>query len=68
LLNAKALAQRLGKGHGGLGYNLVSSETDNHLILIDLRDRGIDGARLERILDLVSLTSNKNTVPATNLR
>jgi len=63
LLNARALAQRLGKDHGGLGYNLVSGGTDNHLILIDLRDRGIDGARLERILDLVSLTSNKNTVP-----
>lgn len=63
LLNAKALAQGLGKSHGGLGYNLVSGGTDNHLILIDLRDRGIDGARLERILDLVSLTSNKNTVP-----
>jgi glycine hydroxymethyltransferase len=63
LRNAKSLAERLGKGNGGLGYNLVSGGTDNHLILIDLRDRGIDGARLERVLDLVSLTSNKNTVP-----
>ncbi|RDW56458.1 serine hydroxymethyltransferase-2 [Coleophoma cylindrospora] len=63
LRNAKALADRLGKGQGGLGYNLVSGGTDNHLILIDVRDCGIDGARLERVLDLVSLTSNKNTVP-----
>lgn len=63
LRNAKSLANRLGKGSGGLGYNLVSGGTDNHLILIDLRDQGIDGARLERVLDLVSLTSNKNTVP-----
>jgi glycine hydroxymethyltransferase len=63
LRNAKSLADRLGKGNNGLGYNLVSGGTDNHLILIDLRDRGIDGARLERVLDLVSLTSNKNTVP-----
>ena len=63
LRNAKALADRLGNGSGGLGYDLVSGGTDNHLILIDLRDRGIDGARLERVLDHVSLTSNKNTVP-----
>jgi glycine hydroxymethyltransferase len=63
LRNAKALADRLGNGDGGLGYNLVSGGTDNHLILVDLRDRGIDGARLERVLDHVSLTSNKNTVP-----
>ena len=63
LRNAKALADRMGHGEGGLGYNLVSGGTDNHLILVDLRDRGIDGARLERVLDLVSLTSNKNTVP-----
>lgn len=63
LLNSKALADKLGKSDGGLGYNLVSGGTDNHLILVDLRDRGIDGARLERVLDLVSLTSNKNTVP-----
>jgi glycine hydroxymethyltransferase len=63
LRNAKALADRMGKGDGGLGYSLVSGGTDNHLVLIDLRDRGIDGARLERVLDLVSVTSNKNTVP-----
>lgn len=63
LRNAKSLADRLGKGNDGLGYNLVSGGTDNHLLLVDLRDRGIDGARLERVLDLVSLTSNKNTVP-----
>ena len=65
LLNAKALADRLGnpKDKGGLGYNVVSGGTDNHLVLIDLKDRGIDGARVERILELVGVASNKNTVP-----
>ena len=65
LLNAKALAARLGnaKDKGGLGYNVVSGGTDNHLVLVDLKDRGIDGARVERVLELVGVASNKNTVP-----
>ncbi len=65
LLNAKALADRLGKSKdkGGLGYNIVSGGTDNHLVLVDLKDRGIDGARAERVLELVGVASNKNTVP-----
>ena len=65
LMNAKALAARLrnAKDKGGLGYNVVSGGTDNHLILIDLKDRGIDGARVERVLELVGVASNKNTVP-----
>ena len=65
LLNAKALADRLGKPKekGGLGYNIVSGGTDNHLVLVDLKDRGIDGARVERVLELVGVASNKNTVP-----
>lgn len=65
LLNAKALAERLGnaKDKGGLGYNIVSGGTDNHLVLVDLKDRDIDGARVERVLELVGVASNKNTVP-----
>lgn len=65
LENAKALSQRLGdsKENGGLGYNIVSGGTDNHLVLVDLKDRGVDGARVERILELVGVASNKNTVP-----
>jgi glycine hydroxymethyltransferase len=65
LLNAKALAKRLGdsKDKGGLGYSIVSGGTDNHLVLVDLKDRGIDGARVERVLELVGVASNKNTVP-----
>lgn len=65
LQNAKALAARLGdpKGRGGHGYSIVSGGTDNHLVLIDLKPAGIDGARVERILELVGVASNKNTVP-----
>jgi glycine hydroxymethyltransferase len=63
--NAKALAARLGgdKNSGGLGYNIVSGGTDNHLVLVDLKDKDIDGARVERILELVGVAANKNTVP-----
>lgn len=65
LANAKALAARLGgsPGNGGLGYNIVSGGTDNHLVLVDLKNRGVDGARVERVLELCGVASNKNTVP-----
>lgn len=65
LVNAKAFADRLGntKEKGGLGYKIVSGGTDNHLVLIDLKDKGVDGARVERVLELVGVASNKNTVP-----
>lgn len=57
--NAKILAEELMK----LGFNLVSNGTDNHLILIDLRNKGITGKELERRLDEVGITVNKNAVP-----
>ncbi|GAQ80566.1 serine hydroxymethyltransferase [Klebsormidium nitens] len=57
--NSRALAGRLLE----LGYTLVSGGTDNHLALVDLRPNGIDGARVEKVLDLVSITLNKNSVP-----
>ncbi|KAI6714303.1 hypothetical protein JHW43_003117 [Diplocarpon mali] len=65
LVNAKAFAKRLGdsKAKGGLGYSIVSGGTDNHLVLVDLKPQGVDGARVERILELVGVASNKNTVP-----
>lgn len=59
LLNAKAMANALLRK----GYTLVSGGTDNHLVLVDLRPRGMDGARAERVLELVSITANKNTCP-----
>jgi len=60
LKNCSALADRL----NDLGYNLVSGGTDNHLVLVDLKSsRKIDGARVERILELACIASNKNTIP-----
>lgn len=65
LTNAQALARRLGepKEKGGLGYTVVSGGTDNHLVLADLKPQGVDGARVERVLELVGVAANKNTVP-----
>ena len=57
--NAKVLSEELVK----LGFNLVSGGTDNHLMLIDLRNKGITGKELEERLDNVGITTNKNSVP-----
>ncbi len=57
--NAKVLSEELIK----LGFNLVSGGTDNHLILIDLRNKKITGKELETRLDQVGITVNKNAVP-----
>jgi len=59
LKNAKIMAEEMAKR----GYDIVSNGTDNHLILVDLRPKGIDGAPVEHILDLAHITANKNTVP-----
>lgn len=53
----------LAKTLQGMGYKLVSGGTDNHLILVDLRPKGINGAKVERVLELVNIALNKNTVP-----
>ncbi|KAJ7958335.1 Serine hydroxymethyltransferase [Quillaja saponaria] len=57
--NCRALAGRLIEHE----YKLVSGGSDNHLVLVDLRPLGIDGARVEKILDMASITLNKNSVP-----
>lgn len=57
--NAAALA----KGLTDRGINLVSGGTDNHLMLVDLRSVGITGKELERRLDEVHITANKNAIP-----
>ena len=42
---------------------LPTGGTDNHLVMVDLRPGGMDGARAERVLELASITVNKNTCP-----
>lgn len=57
--NAKVLGEELVKR----GYKLVSNGTDNHLMLIDLRNKGLTGKEAEAKLDAVKITTNKNTIP-----
>ena len=57
--NAAALADELKKE----GFKIVSGGTDNHLILLDLRNFGITGKELEKKLDEVYITVNKNAIP-----
>jgi glycine hydroxymethyltransferase len=45
------------------GFKIVSGGTDNHLMLIDLRNKDITGKEAEKLLDSVGITTNKNTVP-----
>ena len=59
LKNAKVLAQSLMDA----GFQLVSGGTDNHLMLVDLRPANITGKEMEKRLDQVNITVNKNTIP-----
>ena len=59
LKNAQALAAGLMEQ----GFDLVSGGTDNHLMLVDLRKAGVTGKELERRLDEVNITVNKNSIP-----
>jgi glycine hydroxymethyltransferase len=57
--NAKAMNESFGKR----GYNIVSGGTDNHLMLIDLRNKNISGKKAEQVLGKADVTVNKNMVP-----
>ncbi|HEY9225712.1 MAG TPA: serine hydroxymethyltransferase, partial [Gemmatimonadaceae bacterium] len=57
--NAKALAKAL----ASRGFQIVSGGTDNHLMLVDLRNRGLTGKVAQTALDAAAITVNKNTVP-----
>jgi len=57
--NAKAIASSFIKR----GYNLISNGTDNHMILIDLRNKGITGKEAEELLGKADITVNKNMIP-----
>jgi glycine hydroxymethyltransferase len=59
ILNARALSAAL----TGSGYNVVSGGTDNHLMLLDLRNRTLTGKEAQEALDLAGITVNKNGVP-----
>jgi len=56
-------AQAMAKAFNAKGYNLISSGTDNHLMLIDLRNKNITGKKAQETLDKASITLNKNAVP-----
>lgn len=57
--NAQVLAESL----LSKGFDLVSGGTDNHLVLVNLVNKGLTGKRAENLLDLANITTNKNTVP-----
>ncbi|AFM23756.1 serine hydroxymethyltransferase [Desulfomonile tiedjei] len=57
--NAKALASGLLEE----GFRLISGGTDNHLVLIDLTDKGINGAQAQEYLESAGITVNKNSIP-----
>lgn len=59
IANAAALAAALVEK----GYHLTSGGTDNHLMLVDLTEKGITGKEAETVLDMAGITVNKNTVP-----
>uniref|UniRef100_A0A060SY32 Serine hydroxymethyltransferase n=1 Tax=Blastobotrys adeninivorans TaxID=409370 RepID=A0A060SY32_BLAAD len=59
LKNAKALEEAF----KARGYTLVSGGTDSHMVLVNLRDKGIDGARIETVCELMNIALNKNSIP-----
>ena len=59
LKNAKALSEEL----MNKGFRIVSGGTDNHLMLVDVRNKNLTGKEAEKILDEIHITTNKNTIP-----
>ncbi len=59
VVNAKALAAGLAKH----GYRIVSGGTDNHLMLVDLRPKNLNGKEAQEVLDRAGITVNKNAIP-----
>ena len=57
--NAKALEIEFKR----LGYKLVADGTDSHMVLLDLRQQSLDGARVEAVLEQVNIACNKNSIP-----
>lgn len=61
--NVRANAQAMAKVFVDLGYKIISGGTDNHMMLIDLRNKGISGKVAENALIKADITTNKNMVP-----
>ncbi len=59
VINAKALAAGLAKR----GFRIVSGGTDNHLMLVDIRPKDINGRQAQEVLDRAGITVNKNAIP-----
>lgn len=59
LANAKALEKKFKE----LGHKLVSDGTDSHMVLLDLRQFNLDGARVEAVLEQINIACNKNSIP-----
>jgi len=59
IYNAKVLAQEL----ANKGFRLVSGGTDNHIVLVDVRSKGLTGKKAESLLNAVGVAVNKNTIP-----
>ena len=60
--NAKALE----KEFKALGHKLVADGTDSHMVLLDLRQKNLDGARVEAVLEQINIACNKNSIPGDN--
>eukprot|EP00833_Pecoramyces_ruminatium_P016564 jgi/Orpsp1_1/1190596/evm.model.d7180000079993.2 len=59
LKNCKVLEQEFKK----MGYKIVSDGTDTHLLVVNLKSKKIDGARVEKVLEKANISTNKNTIP-----
>lgn len=57
--NAKCMAEELQK----YGFRIVSGGTDNHLLVVDLRSKGVTGKQMQNVLDSINLSVNKNMIP-----
>lgn len=63
MVQVKKNAAALGEAMVSLGYNIISGGTDNHMILIDLRNKEVTGKDAEKALEKADITANKNMVP-----
>lgn len=63
IIQVKKNASTLSDTLTSMGYNIISGGTDNHMILIDLRNKNITGKAAEKALELADITANKNMVP-----